>query len=107
MRAWVAARGNEGSSAGGRSHAVPPRRGPPTAVKVLLPVWGERYVAQFLEVSLPSLLAPGNVPALADALPCQFVLMTSRADAEAIREHPVWRRLGDVCDAEILLIDDM
>src|SRR6202043_2552243 len=53
------------------------------AVRLLLPVWGYRYVRQFLEFSLPTMLAPGNVPALAGLLPCTFVLLTSSADADA------------------------
>ena len=31
----------------------------------------------FCEVSLPTLLAPGNLPALAKALPCKLVFLTS------------------------------
>ena len=59
------------------------RRTPPKAINVLLPVWGYPFVRQFLEVSLPTLLAPGNLPALAKALPCTFILMTSEEDAES------------------------
>jgi len=44
-------------------------RGPVRAVHVLLPVWGARYVRQCLDVCIPSLLAPGNVPAVAAVLP--------------------------------------
>ena len=38
-------------------------RSPPKAAKLLLCVWGYSYVRQFLECGLPTLLAPGNVPA--------------------------------------------
>ena len=60
-------------------------RSPPTAIKVLMPVWGLRYTRQFLEFCLPTMLAPGNVPALAQALPCTFVVMTSH---EGRASHP-------------------
>ena len=66
---------------------IPPANGlrpPPRAVRLLLPVWGYRYVRQFLEFSLPTMLAAGNVPALAKALPCTFVLLTSADDAKRI-----------------------
>jgi hypothetical protein len=60
-----------------RDDSVPERtRGPVKAVHVLLPLWGYRFIQQFLEFSLPTLLAPGNIPALAKDLPCRFVLMT-------------------------------
>ncbi|MGO9684895.1 MAG: hypothetical protein ACLPTZ_20350 [Beijerinckiaceae bacterium] len=80
------------------------RRTPPPAVKVLLPVWGFRYVDQFLNYCLPTLLAPGNIPALAAALPTEFVLLTSSDDESYIRDHTAFRRLAAVCKVEIRLI---
>ena len=58
------------------------------AVRLLLPVWGQRYLRRFFEFSLPTMIAPGNIPALAAALPCTFVFLTSAQDAELIAEHP-------------------
>ena len=84
-----------------------PRRPPPTSAKLLLPVWGHRYVKQFLEVGLPTLLAPGNVPALAQSLPCEFQLLTSSADESYIRQHPAFVRLAEVCRATMRPIDDL
>jgi hypothetical protein len=83
------------------------RRPPARAVRLLLPVWGYNYVKQFLEFSLPTMLAPGNVPALASTLPCTFVLLTSTADADSIAEHPGYRFLSTICDTELQLIDDL
>jgi hypothetical protein len=82
-------------------------RPPVQAVTVLMPVWGYRFVNQFLEFSLPTLLAPGNMPAVAAALPTRFVLLTSESDEPLIRANPVWRRLEQVCTAEIRRIDDL
>jgi hypothetical protein len=82
-------------------------RGLPKAIKLLLPVWGYRYVRQFLELGLPTLLAPGNVPALAQSLPCEFVILTSTEDEAYIREHPAFARLAAICRAEIRLIDHL
>jgi hypothetical protein len=74
---------------------------------LLLPVWGYRYVKQFLDFSLPTMLAPGNVPALAGMLPCTFVLLTSSADAGVIAKHPGYLLLSSICRTEIQLIDDL
>jgi hypothetical protein len=82
-------------------------RGPPACVKLLLPVWGHRYVSQFLDVGLPTLMAPGNIPALAKALPCAFDILTSAADENYIREHPAFARLAGLCHAEIRPIDHL
>ena len=86
---------------------VADRRSRPTAIKVLIPIWGLRYTRQFLDFCLPTLLAPGNVPALAKMLPCTVVIMTSVRDELIIREHPVWHRLAKICHVEIELIDDL
>ena len=49
------------------NHQVIANRSPLSAIKVLMPVWGSRYIRQFLEFCLPTMLAPGNIPALAQA----------------------------------------
>jgi hypothetical protein len=74
---------------------------------LLLPVWGYRYVKQFLEFALPTMLAPGNVPALASILPCTFALLTSSDDADTIAAHPGYQLLSSICKTEIQLIDDL
>ena len=82
-------------------------RTPPRAVKFIVPVWGYSYVRYFLECSLPTLLAPGNVPAVAAALPSQFIILTSADDAAYIREHPAFKRLAEACETEVRPIDHL
>jgi hypothetical protein len=82
-------------------------RGPPRAARLLVPVWGYRYVKQFLEFSLPTMLSAGNVPALAKTLPCTFVFLTSADDVEFITDHPGHRLLSSICRIEIQPIDDL
>lgn len=82
-------------------------RQPPTEVQVVLPVWGRSYVRQFLDLCLPTLLAQGNVPALAQFAPCTFVLMTRQRDAATITSHPLWPLLEACCRIRIDLIDDL
>ncbi len=79
----------------------------PQSVRLLLPVWGQRYLRRFFEFSLPTMIAPGNIPALAAALPCTFVFLTSREDAEFIAEHPGYQHLRSICRTEIEPIDDL
>jgi hypothetical protein len=82
-------------------------RPPMRAVAVLMPVWGYRFVNQFLEFCLPTLLAPGNMPAVAAMLPTRFVLLTRETDELLIRSSPAWRHLEEICAAEISRIDDL
>jgi 2-polyprenyl-3-methyl-5-hydroxy-6-metoxy-1,4-benzoquinol methylase len=85
----------------------PRRQSPPKAIHCVLPVWGYRFVRQFLEVGLPTLLAPGNVPALAAALPTRFIILSRLEDEDFIRHHSAFRRLCEVCETEIRLIDHL
>src|SRR5262245_48933667 len=89
------------------SSGIAPRRSPPKAVQCVLPVWGYKFVRQFLELGLPTLLAPGNVPALAATLPTRFIILTKLEDEDFIRHHPAFRRLCEVCPTEIRLIDHL
>ena len=93
---------------GGGSPVKPHQlRSPPKAVKLLLCAWGYSYVRQFLEYSLPTMLAPGNIPALAAALPAEFVILTSADDESFISEHPAFKRLGSICQTRIHAIDHL
>jgi hypothetical protein len=80
---------------------------PPQHIEILLPVWGERYVRDFLELSLPSLLAPGNLPALSELGQCTFVLLAPVRDAGIIARSALWERLGACCAIRIHYIDDL
>jgi 2-polyprenyl-3-methyl-5-hydroxy-6-metoxy-1,4-benzoquinol methylase len=103
----LAREGFSSQSTVNESVVVSLHRSPPTAAKVILPVWGDKYVRQFLETSLPTLLAPGNLPMLASALDCEFIILTSEDDKDQISEHASFSRLSGVCRTELRLIDHL
>jgi hypothetical protein len=82
-------------------------RSPLQDIEILLPVWGERSTRDFLEVSLPSLLAPGNVPGLSRFGRCTFVLLAPAGDADMIAQHPLWALLQACCAVRVQHIDDL
>jgi hypothetical protein len=82
-------------------------RGGPKAIQLLVPVWGTAFISQFLRVSLPTLLAPGNLPALAKALPCKLIFLTSSDDAADLRDNAAIHYLRGVCGVEFNIIDDL
>jgi hypothetical protein len=82
-------------------------RPPALSGAVLVPVWGYRFVSQFLEFGLPTLLAPGNLPTVARELPFRVIALTSAEDEPLLRSHPAWRRLQKICAADIEPIDDL
>src|SRR5271156_1370649 len=87
---------------------TPPKgRAPPKWIKVLEPVWGYEFTQQFLNVSLPTLLAPGNLPTLAKTLPTEFIFLTGRKDEAMIRESAGYRNLAKICSVSFYPIDDL
>ncbi len=59
----------------------------------IVPVWGVEYTRCFTELCLPTLLAPGNIPALPFADRHVFQIYTTASDREAIEASPSYRRL--------------
>ena len=76
-------------------------------VRYLMPVWGRRHVRQFLEFGLPSMMAPGNIPAVAAQRPSVFVLLTRERDLAEVENHPAWIALQEICAACVEVIDDL
>jgi len=76
-------------------------------LQVLLPVWGDRHVRQFLELSLPTWLAVGNLPAVAAHTAAELVIMTGAADWRVIERHPGLARVRTVLPVRVMLIDDL
>lgn len=75
--------------------------------RLLTVVWGERYVREFAEISLPSYLSPGNIPALAENVDLEVVVLTTKASLNSFRNEPSFLRLQALCNTRFLLIDDL
>jgi len=75
--------------------------------RLLTAVWGERYVKEFAQRSLPSYLAPGNIPAIAKTVDLEVVILTTRSSVKAFRNEPSFQKLQALCHSRFLLIDDL
>lgn len=83
---------------------------PPSPVKqisLLVPIWGSKYVRRFLDLSLPTLLASGNLPALAAQAPCTLVFLTSADDVDELSNVEMLKDLSRHCRVDFVLIDDL
>lgn len=69
-------------------------------------VWGERYVATMLAANLPSLLAPGNIPAAARRVDLDHLLLTTPADRVVIENHPAYQALTRLIPCRIEALDE-
>lgn len=74
---------------------------------MLIPVWGERYVRRFATLSLASLLAPGNLPALAAETDLEFVILTAAKDALLIECDAAFQKLREIVTIRFITIDDL
>jgi hypothetical protein len=70
----------------------------------IIVLWGERYRNYFLELCLPSLLAPGNIPALTPSRSSKFVICTTPQDWTAIKATPIFRKLEALLDVAFVEI---
>jgi hypothetical protein len=68
-------------------------------------VWGRDYTAFFLDVVLPNQLSPANLPAcrLGQSV---YKIYTTRVDAEVIRNAQAYRKLLEVFENNVVIIDD-
>src|SRR5690606_38790960 len=60
----------------------------------IVPVWGAEYTRCFVDLCLPSFLAPGNIPAMPLAERHVFRIYTTTADRATIEASPAFRLLA-------------
>lgn len=77
------------------------------AVHILVPVWGEKYISAFMRTSMPALLTPGNIPALAGECDLTVVFLTTRESARAFSQQPCYVLLQQYCNIELEYIEDL
>lgn len=80
---------------------------PKPQVVLLLALWGEQYISNFLSLSIRSLLAPGNIPALSEEYECTFMFLTHPSDEGCFRENPAFSLLTQYCNVEFVDISDL
>jgi hypothetical protein len=56
--------------------------------------WGEEFRNHFLRLCAPSLLAPGNIPALFGVRRCRLLICTTAEDWKALQADPLFALLG-------------
>ena len=69
-------------------------------------VWGDWHLRMLFEVNLPTLLAEGNLPALARNCDITYLLFTQRSDFARVSSAPTIRALRDFMDVRIEILDD-
>ena len=75
--------------------------------RIIIPVWGAKYVSRLDSACLPALLAPGNLPHLAEHFECELVIVTQSSLFSMVRELPSVRAAGRYASLRLVAIDDV
>jgi hypothetical protein len=68
-------------------------------------LWGDWHRQMFLDVNLPTLLAPGNLPTLAAGLDCEYLVYTTRQDADLMMRSRAFDRLRSLMGVSFKLFE--
>src|SRR6266481_2966785 len=75
--------------------------------RLIIPLWGTVYAEKLVSMTLPALLAPGNLPALARMFDVEIVLVTESKLVDYIRQSRSFQRLSAVCQIKFASLDDL
>lgn len=76
-------------------------------VCIVSAAWGAKYIDELINITLPAVLAPGNLPVLAERFACEMVLVIERRYFQWIRDTDIHRQLMALCPVRLLPIDDL
>lgn len=74
---------------------------------LLVAVWGEPYIATWLEFGMGALLAEGNLPALAAEGRCRVTFLCRAGEAESLLSAAAALRAAAMADLDAMAIDDL
>jgi hypothetical protein len=77
------------------------------AACLIIPFWGSVYAEKLVSMTLPALLAPGNLPSLATSFDIEVVLVTESKLVDYIRQARSFQRLSTICGVKFASLDDL
>lgn len=75
--------------------------GDPTTVIMVIAVWGEWHTEMLLDLCIPSLLSPGNLPAFVAGHKCILHLYTRKKEWAQIRKSSAFKALCQFVDLDL------
>ena len=69
-------------------------------------VWGELHRNLLTEVSIPTILAPNNLPAIQKDVVITYSIITTFHDAAIIRNSPAFLTLSNICEVNFIVQDN-
>jgi hypothetical protein len=75
--------------------------------RIITYAWGEHYLNGLLSLTLPALLAPGNLPSVAALVPCELVILTEERFFATVSSHASILRAKEFCPLRLIELDDL
>src|SRR5262249_5248371 len=75
--------------------------------RIITYAWGEQYVQELLSLTLPALLARGNLPSVAALVPCELVILTEERFFATVNSHASILRAKEFCPLRLIVLDDL
>src|SRR5215472_8849196 len=75
--------------------------------RIVTYAWGEKYIHELLSLTLPALLAPGNLPSVAASVPCELVILTEERFFATVNSHDSLLRAKEFCPLRLVGLDDL
>jgi hypothetical protein len=75
--------------------------------RIITYAWGETYLRELLTLTLPALLAPGNLPSVAASVPCELVILTEERFFATVNSHASILRAKEFCPLRLIGLDDL
>jgi len=73
---------------------------------IITPVWGAGHIKLFLDIGLPSLLAPDNIPKLSALSQVKYFIYTKAQDAHLLRDASIFQQLETLVDVSLIIFED-
>ncbi len=77
------------------------------SARLIIPAWGEAYVDKVLSITLPAMLARGNLPALCGMFEVELVMITEARLFEMVRSSRCFRAAERICKTRLIPLDDL
>jgi hypothetical protein len=75
--------------------------------RLIIPVWGEIYARKLVSITLPAVLAPGNLPALSELFDVELVIVTETRLFGLIEASQAFNSAQKLCAARLVPLDDL
>src|SRR5437867_1698054 len=76
-------------------------------IRIITYAWGENYVEELLSLTLPAVLAPGNLPDLVSAVPCELVILTQESFFPRVMSSRAVAKIQQLCSVRLIGLDDL